>query len=237
SATWSTGACGTTRSWCGWASSAARRASTRTPAAITGPAAGPWWSVAAASRAASSTDRPARTAATWPPTPARSAICSLHCTKAWASIRTRASAISVAGLTRLPGMTASHSPRCSRVTAPALELSERTKRSERAFSTTSVENALFFLQAGRVPTGSGGSLFGLHEAHADRKAHQAGNVVDVQPLHELHAMRLYGLDADVQRVGDLFGRLALGDQLQDLALPRRQQLQRAALAAHAAHVV
>jgi len=47
---------------CGWASSLARRASTRTPAATTGRAAGRSWSVAAPSRAAKPTAPPTKTA-------------------------------------------------------------------------------------------------------------------------------------------------------------------------------
>src|SRR5262249_10841750 len=62
----------------------------------------------------------------------------------------------------------------------------------------------------------------LDQPGSDGVAHQPGNVVDVEPLHQLHAVRLHRLDADLQPAGDLLGRLALGDHLQDLALPRRQ---------------
>ena len=64
----------------------------------------------------------------------------------------------------------------------------------------------------------------LDQAPAHRVANQPGRFVDVELLHQARAMRFGRLVADVQNPGDLFGRFALGDQLQDLALPRRQLL-------------
>lgn len=51
----------------------------------------------------------------------------------------------------------------------------------------------------------------------DRELRQLGDAVEVEALHEIGAVRLDRLDADVQHRGDLLGAAALGDQLQDLA--------------------
>jgi len=45
--------------------------------------------------------------------------------------------------------------------------------------------------------------------------------MNIQPLHDLGAVRFDRLDADAKLLGDLFGRMTLGDQLQDFALARR----------------
>ena len=58
------------------------------------------------------------------------------------------------------------------------------------------------------------------------------DVVDVKSLHELAAMAVDGLDAEEQTVGDIPRAVAFGDQLQDLALARREARKfRAVLAA------
>src|SRR3990172_9935894 len=54
---------------------------------------------------------------------------------------------------------------------------------------------------------------------ADRVAREARHVVDVEPVHELRAVRLDRLHRDVQPLGDLARGAALRDALQDLALP------------------
>jgi hypothetical protein len=58
------------------------------------------------------------------------------------------------------------------------------------------------------------------EADAHRIAGEAGDIVDVEPLHDLRAVGLDGLDADRQAFGDIACGIAFGDELQDLALAR-----------------
>src|ERR1700688_4827233 len=74
------------------------------------------------------------------------------------------------------------------------------------------------------------SALGRNQAVADGVAHEAGNVVDVELLHEGGAVRLDRLDAGREQGGDLLGRSSLGDELEDLALARRQVLARAPVA-------
>src|SRR6185437_17122193 len=58
----------------------------------------------------------------------------------------------------------------------------------------------------------------LYESPAHGVAHQAGGLVDLEFLHDAGAMRVRGLHAQAQYPGDLTGGLALGDELQHLAL-------------------
>ena len=51
--------------------------------------------------------------------------------------------------------------------------------------------------------------------------------MNLQAVHQLHAMVFDGLGADLQDLGDLFGVLAFGDELEDLALPAGQLFERA----------
>ena len=53
--------------------------------------------------------------------------------------------------------------------------------------------------------------------------------MNVQAVHQLHAMVLDGLWADLQDRGDLLGVLAFGDELKDFTLPARQRFERAFL--------
>ena len=71
------------------------------------------------------------------------------------------------------------------------------------------------LPHGHVTSGVGGN-----EACPDGVVRQAGNVVDVEPLHQLGAIRLGRLGADAQFPGDFLGRVPLRDQLQHLARRR-----------------
>ena len=61
--------------------------------------------------------------------------------------------------------------------------------------------------------------------------------MDVQAIHELGPVRLDRLDADVENASNFLGAMALGDELQGFALPRRQQLERAGFAAHPANII
>src|SRR5215472_7405769 len=74
----------------------------------------------------------------------------------------------------------------------------------------------------------GGSVLGGDQTEADGVAHQAGDVVDAEPLHQTRSVRFDSLHAGLEQLRDLLARLALGDQLQDLALARRQVLKRVA---------
>ena len=64
----------------------------------------------------------------------------------------------------------------------------------------------------------------LDEAAADRVARQLDAVVHAELLEDVRAVALDGLLADHQRVGDLPGAVALGDQLDDLLLARGERL-------------
>src|SRR2546427_3518428 len=66
----------------------------------------------------------------------------------------------------------------------------------------------------------------LDQATADRIADEASGAVDVGFPHDPGPVRLGGLEADPLELGDLFRGLALRDQLEDLALPRRQRVGR-----------
>ena len=51
--------------------------------------------------------------------------------------------------------------------------------------------------------------------------------MNLQAVHQLHAMVFDGLGADLQDLADLFGILAFGDELENFALPARQVFERA----------
>jgi hypothetical protein len=51
------------------------------------------------------------------------------------------------------------------------------------------------------------SVFLGNQPHPQREAHQARHVVDIQAIHQLHAMVFHGLEADLQEFNDAFGVL------------------------------
>src|SRR5690242_20529568 len=65
-----------------------------------------------------------------------------------------------------------------------------------------------------------------HDAFAYRVEDQLGNVVQLQFLHHLRAMRLHRIDAQLQEVCNLLARLSLRHQLQHLAFAGREQFKR-----------
>jgi hypothetical protein len=65
-------------------------------------------------------------------------------------------------------------------------------------------------------------LFLRKQSDLHGKAHQAWNIMNLQAVHQLHAMVFDGLGADLQDLGYLFGVLAFGDELENLALTPRQ---------------
>src|SRR5262245_5885496 len=89
-------------------------------------------------------------------------------------------------------------------------------------------------RVGKIPEGSGesrrpaGSAWesGLDQSAANRVTNEPGGLVDIGLLHDARSVRLRGLEADPEQLGDFFGRLPLGDELQNLALARRQRVGR-----------
>src|SRR5207247_9735459 len=73
------------------------------------------------------------------------------------------------------------------------------------------------------PSGAGPGS-GLDQTLADGVAHQARGLVDVELGHDAPAVGFGGLDADAERVRDLLGGLALGDELQHLVLAWRKRI-------------
>src|SRR5688500_15653938 len=76
-------------------------------------------------------------------------------------------------------------------------------------------------QTGRRTGGSAretgaSSMLGRNQARANRVAHQPGNIVNIEPVHELLAMRFHRLLADVQLVRDFLGAESGRDQRQNL---------------------
>src|SRR5262245_46453226 len=63
---------------------------------------------------------------------------------------------------------------------------------------------------------------GLDQVMTNRVTHEPGGVVDRQLAHDVLPVGFGGLEADGERGGDLAGGLALGDELQHLALARRE---------------
>jgi len=56
-------------------------------------------------------------------------------------------------------------------------------------------------------------------------ADQPRNVMDLEPLHHIFPVSLDRLHAQAEPLCDLFRRASLGDELQNVALARRQALQ------------
>src|SRR6266446_1320958 len=71
-----------------------------------------------------------------------------------------------------------------------------------------------------------GRCYLLHDPFTDGEADDLGGVVEVELLHDVLAVTLDGVDAEREDAGDLFVGLALGDELQDLALASREPRQR-----------
>ncbi len=60
-----------------------------------------------------------------------------------------------------------------------------------------------------------------HETTLDGEPDQPGRILDTQPLEDFTAVNVERLGADAQFFGDFFSRVALPDELQNLALPGR----------------
>src|SRR5215208_1094901 len=70
----------------------------------------------------------------------------------------------------------------------------------------------------------------LDEAAADRVARQLDAVPHAELLEHVRAVAVNGLLAEEEDLGDLLARVALGNQLDDLELARRQRIRRCLLA-------
>src|SRR5919202_2569264 len=68
------------------------------------------------------------------------------------------------------------------------------------------------------------SRSGLDEPAADRVARQLDAVAHAELLEDVGPVRLDGLLADRQQLGDLAVRVALGDELDDLLLARGERV-------------
>src|SRR5581483_9182642 len=68
---------------------------------------------------------------------------------------------------------------------------------------------------------AGSRLFARHEAHA----HEIGARLGMHLFHEMAAMDFDRTVARAERAGDLLARLALDDEFEHFALPRRQRAQ------------
>lgn len=66
------------------------------------------------------------------------------------------------------------------------------------------------------------SGFRCHKTGADRVSYQPCHIVDIQPVHKFAAMRIHGLHAQLQFIGDVFRRTSFGNELQNFALSRCQ---------------
>ena len=73
-----------------------------------------------------------------------------------------------------------------------------------------------------------GSGFLRNQARSQGEPDQTWNIIDVEVLHQLHTVVFHRLGTDLEGQSDGLGGLALGNELEDLALPRSQPLDRAA---------
>src|SRR2546426_3528943 len=73
-------------------------------------------------------------------------------------------------------------------------------------------------------------ILGRDQAHANRVPHEARGVANLELVHHAAAMRLRGLHADPEHAADLLRRFPLGDELEHLALARRERARRQLLA-------
>src|SRR5262245_40796981 len=67
------------------------------------------------------------------------------------------------------------------------------------------------------------------EAGAYGEAHQAGDIVDVESIHQLSAVGFDGLDAQLELSSDVLRRAAFGDELEHLAMAGCEPTQRIGL--------
>ncbi len=63
---------------------------------------------------------------------------------------------------------------------------------------------------------------GLSDLVPDGVADDIGSGVEIQLAHKIGAVGIGGFDADAEHLGDFFGSLAFGDELDDFAFARGQ---------------
>src|SRR5438477_9861978 len=63
------------------------------------------------------------------------------------------------------------------------------------------------------------------QPHPDGEAHQAGQVLDAEPLHDLAAVGLDRLGADLEPDGDVAHAVPFAEQLEHLALAHGELLE------------
>lgn len=67
-------------------------------------------------------------------------------------------------------------------------------------------------------------LRGLDETEGDRHTGQTSDIVNAELLHDVGAMDVGGSSGDIEAGGDFLGRIALRNELEDLAFTRGQAL-------------
>lgn len=58
---------------------------------------------------------------------------------------------------------------------------------------------------------------GFDEPALDGEAGETGNVMDIEFIHDIGAVGIGGLGADLEFLCDILGRITFGDQLKDFA--------------------
>ena len=66
----------------------------------------------------------------------------------------------------------------------------------------------------------------MDQPDLDRKPDETGDITDLQPLHQLGTMRLNRFGAEAQPEGNLFGRVAFGNELENFPLTRAEPIER-----------
>ena len=62
------------------------------------------------------------------------------------------------------------------------------------------------------------------DAPADGEENEFGNAAQIELFHDVGAMGFDGVDAEIQKVGDVFVGFAFGDELEDFAFARGEQV-------------
>ena len=104
--------------------------------------------------------------------------------------------------------TAGHTPRplpfCTKSGRPQSQLSQARREAARRNGQSAAPASRASLEAGQTLP--------------DGVLHEVGDLVQVQLVHDVAAMRLYGLAAEAEQFGDVLVGVALGDELEDFAL-------------------
>src|SRR5665811_1248091 len=108
--------------------------------------------------------------------------------------------------------TAGHTPRplpfCTKSGRPQSQLSQARREAARRNGQSAAPASRASLEAGQTLP--------------DGVLHEVGDLVQVQLVHDVAAVLLYGLAAETEHLGDVLIGVALGDELKDLALASRE---------------